>query len=141
MSSDPDAPTDPNIRSGGFVIRNMIFDSSSHGQVEVMSHWRSYEGTRHVDQYNIPPYVERMSHNHPCFGVNTRLRECADRADPEMLLAGRCAQCNTERQALMKCLVKSRREDKLAGGVPKWKQVSVADTEGTWGAWLRKWLE
>lgn len=137
MSSDPDAPSDPSLRSGGYVIKNMIYDGSTKGQLEVISHWRAYEGTRHVEQFYVPPYKQNMPRQHPCYSTNRLLGTCCeDKCDPEMMLAGRTAMCNEERKALMQCLTKARRETQTNGGRPAW-QSNVAEQEGSWGAWIR----
>jgi hypothetical protein len=143
MSADPNTPTDPTLRTGGFAIQNAIYDGSNKGQLEIISHWRAYEGTRHVNQYDVPPYKPLMQRTHPCWFVNQKLGECQDALDPEMLLAGRCASCNLQRQALMKCLVKyraavretQRKQAQQNDIVPT--GTSVADQEGSWGAWIR----
>ncbi len=137
MSSDPDAPSDPALTSGGYVIKNMIYDGSTKGQLEVISHWRAYEGVRHVEQFYVPPYKARMPRHHPCYDVNRALGVCCEeKCDPEMMLAGRTAMCNTERHALMKCLTKVNHEDRLNGGKSPWR-LSVAEQEGTWGSWIK----
>ena len=141
MSADPSTPIDPSARTGGFVLRNLIYDGTSKGELEVMTHWRATEGTRVVDQYNVPPFKTMMHRQHPCFELNRRLAECADRCDPEMLLAGRCAICYKERQLLQRCLTKLKREDKLGVARVNPTNQSVANMEGTWGAWIRNWLE
>ena len=140
MAADPNTPYDPDARTGGFVIKNMIYDGSTKGQLEVIGHWRSYEGTRLVDQYNIPPYKPLMTKAHPCYDVNRALGECSDRLDPEMLLAGRVSACNMERQALMRCLTKVNRQDAADGGVNIRARQSVAEVKGTFGSWLRSFF-
>lgn len=137
MSADPDAPADPTLRSGGYVIKNMIYDGSTRGQLEVISHWRAYEGIRNVEQFYVPPYQTKMPRDHPCWQVNRALGVCCEeKCDPEMMLAGRSAMCSEDRKKLMQCLVKVRRETRENGGKPAWK-ATVAEQEGTWGAWIR----
>jgi hypothetical protein len=112
MSSDPSIPGDATVRSGGFVVRNMVYENKSGGaNLEILSHWRAAEGTREFDQLTVPPYRKSIPKHHPCRELNMELERCFVKLDPQMRLAGRCAACNVERQKLMQCFTKNKEFD------------------------------
>nr|CCC47744.1 conserved hypothetical protein [Trypanosoma vivax Y486] len=107
MSAAPDAPVYPNRRSGGHVIRNMIYQHDHGHNLEIVTGWKD-QGTRQYDQQTVPPASHQLSQKHPCYAINRRLLECSLSCPEEMKLAGRTASCNTERKNLMVCLTRNK---------------------------------
>ncbi|ESS66515.1 hypothetical protein TcG_01471 [Trypanosoma cruzi] len=107
MSADPDAPADPNRRSGGHIVRNMIYRHDSARNLEIVTGWQD-QGTREYNQKIVPPAKMELHSKHPCHDLNTQLLRCSLDCPAEMKLAGRIATCNTERKALMVCLTKQK---------------------------------
>ncbi|KAL7701355.1 hypothetical protein N2W54_003338 [Lotmaria passim] len=108
MSADPEAPTDPSRVSGGHIVRNMIYSHDQNHNLEIVSGW-SEQGTREYNQEIVRPANENMNKHHPCFALNRDLLRCSESCPPEMKLAGRTAQCYSQRTLLMKCLVKNKK--------------------------------
>lgn len=123
MSADPTAPADPSRVSGGHIVRNMIYAHDENHNLEIVSGWAE-QGTREYDQETVRPANPSMHSSHPCASLNTELLRCSYACPNEMRLGGRTAVCNTERQALMQCLVKNR----------KWKPEGDAEKP-----WYRFW--
>ncbi|AIO00742.1 hypothetical protein LPMP_311510 [Leishmania panamensis] len=107
MSADPEAPANPSRFSGGHIVRNMIYAHDENHNLEILSGW-SEQGTREYDQETVRPANTNMDKSHPCFSLNQDLLRCSYRCPTEMKLGGRTATCNTERQVLMRCLVKNK---------------------------------
>lgn len=107
MSADPDAPTDPDRRSGGHIIRNMIYRHDNSHNLEIMTGWTE-QGTREYNQNTVPPAKTDLPKRHPCYVLNSDLLRCSEGCPQEMKLAGRIAMCNSERHAAMRCFVKSK---------------------------------
>ncbi|KAG5497620.1 hypothetical protein JKF63_03885 [Porcisia hertigi] len=118
MSADPEAPADPSRVSGGHIVRNMIYAHDESHNLEIVSGW-SEQGTREYDQETVRPAMVDMDKGHPCFALNQDLLSCSYRCPPEMKLGGRTAVCNSERQKLMRCLVKHRQwKPEMREGTP-----------------------
>ncbi|CBZ29215.1 conserved hypothetical protein [Leishmania mexicana MHOM/GT/2001/U1103] len=107
MSADPEAPADPSRVSGGHIVRNMIYAHDENHNLAILSGW-SEQGTREYDQETVRPASANMNTGHPCFSLNQELLRCSYSCPTEMKLGGRTATCNTERQVLMRCLVKNK---------------------------------
>lgn len=107
MSADPEVPVDPNRRSGGHVIRNMIYQHDSSHNIEIVTGWKD-QGTREYNQQIAPPAKLDLSPKHPCYPLNEQLVRCSLECPMEMKLAGRIASCNSERKNLMVCLTKNK---------------------------------
>lgn len=120
MSADPEAPADPRRISGGHIVRNMIYSHDQSNNLEIVSGW-SDQGVREYNQETVRPADLGMSKRHPCIELNQELIQCSDSCPREMLLAGRTAVCNTQRQALMRCLVKNKQwREEAAEGKASW---------------------
>nr|CCC90288.1 conserved hypothetical protein [Trypanosoma congolense IL3000] len=107
MSADPEVPVDPNRRSGGHVVRNMIYQHSSNHEIEIVTGWKD-QGIREYNQKLVPPGQLKVSPRHPCYDLNGILVQCSLKCPEEMRLAGRVAICNPERKDLMKCLARNK---------------------------------
>ncbi|KNH06586.1 DNA damage response protein WSS1-like protein [Perkinsela sp. CCAP 1560/4] len=110
MSADPfteDKGMDPLNVSGGNIIKTFLYSGGTGSGLRLFSSG-GVQGYRVADQYTIPPYNANLSFFHPCFKLNKQLGKCNANQDPEMRLPGRCAQCSTERQELMKCFTKTK---------------------------------
>jgi hypothetical protein len=107
MSADPTTPTDNTVRSGGYVVKNMIYTSEANGaasgDLEVFA--GGWGGNREPNQTIVPPARVAMAARHPCAGDNEALLRCSLGCEPVMRLAGRAAQCHAERKLLQRCLV------------------------------------
>lgn len=104
-------------------MRNMIYSHKNSGSLEIVTGW-SDQGLREFDQEVVRPAQRDLPKNHPCAVLNADLLRCSLGCPPEMKLGGRTATCNTERQALMRCLVKNKR----------W-----VEPQGPGTAWYRFW--
>lgn len=107
MSADPDAPADPSRRSGGHVVKNMIYKHNG-SNLEIITGWQD-QGTRELNQEIVPPAKMDIHPQHPCWKLNAALLACSFSCPEEMRLAGRVASCNDERHALMQCFTKERK--------------------------------
>ncbi|RNF10771.1 hypothetical protein TraAM80_01332 [Trypanosoma rangeli] len=121
MSADPEAPADSNRRSGGHVIRNMIYRHDSARNLEIVTGWQD-QGTREYNQRIVPPAKLELHPKHPCHALNSQLLHCSLDCPAEMKLAGRIATCNTERKNLMVCFAKNKawKPAPLSGGYNFW---------------------
>lgn len=127
MSSDPSVPVDPRHESGGYVIKNIMYNTNGGSDtVKVFGGKFIVGNTVSAEQYVIPPSRENMVSHHPCAELNRAVLRCNEKLSEEMRLAGRCAACNVERQALMKCMTQNdetfqKAERKRLANKPWWQ--------------------
>ena len=110
MSADPfakDRGTEVNDVSGGNIIKTFIYSGGNGAAMRLFAP-KAGDGYREADQYTIPPYKADLSYFHPCYTLNAALDKCNRQNSEDMKLPGRCAACNDERQALMKCFTKTK---------------------------------
>ena len=110
MSADPSQPGDLDVLSGGFVLKNLMYELNPFGSGKVLLS-AVKPGTKQAEQRTIPPYTPALPSSHPCAFENDQLAKCNATIDAQVLLGGRCAICNSERKNLMKCLTKHKYTD------------------------------
>lgn len=123
MSADPEAPTHKNTESGGYVVKNMIYQHTQNGAVEVMTGWND-GSVREFNQEIVPPADPDMHRLHPCIELNKTLLACSAACEPRARLAARVSQCNDQRRVMMQCMVKNK----------KWRPPAKADDP-----WYKVW--
>ena len=148
MSADPSKPPQEVTESGGRVMRSWMFDEASQGKntnSNISTHPANM--TFEADQDTVKPYRKNIRPDHPCIEQNTALGKCMDSCDPRMMLAGRVAECNSQRLALMTCFTKHKhydqnearmernlppREEKLAPWWQLWYTNGFKSVTGKW---------
>jgi hypothetical protein len=104
MSADPSTPSDANRQSGGYVVKNIMYNTQG-GSDSVQVFGGKFAVNRIVtaEQFIIPPSREDLPGNHPCAVANRAVFACNEKLDENMRLAGRVAACNEQRKELMRC--------------------------------------
>ena len=108
-AADPRPPANATLQSDGNVFRQPIYTTHNGMSNTLEMVQPTYGGASYqADQVTIPPFRADLHRKHPCALPNEALARCSARQPAEMLLAARSALCNDERQALLKCFVKSK---------------------------------
>ena len=140
MSADPSVPGNAGTQSGGYVIKNIMYNTNGGSDnVKVFGGKFQITGNVTAEQYMIPPSREDMPSAHPCAELNRTVLRCNEKLDSDMRLAGRCAACNEERKALMKCVTTHKtweadQRKALRGG-----GKSSHDSSGGSNPWWKLW--